>query len=163
MSFCSRIDAGNLKMLLLLLYLILFVIFINSDVLLNWHIQWDLRTFHLLRTVPSLDQCQIHFNRAGNVIYGSEFWRVSVTYAEDCSIIGILCATLAVAFDDVAKWIDELCDNSNNIMNHWQQAVSWLSSLPHLLLYPLLSFPFFPFLFMLHLSTCFSSLPILPE
>ena len=34
-------------------------------------------------------------------------------------------------------------------------------SLPHLL-YPLVSFSFFPFLFM-HPSSCFSSLPILPE
>jgi len=38
-----------------------------------------------------------------------------------------------------------------------------ISSLPHLLLYLLVSCPFFHFLFMLHLSSCFSSLPILPE
>jgi len=37
------------------------------------------------------------------------------------------------------------------------------SPLPHLSLYPLVSFPFFLFLFMLHLSSCFSYLPILPE
>lgn len=30
---------------------------------------WDLRTFHLLRTVPSLEQCQVQFS-AQNVIYG---------------------------------------------------------------------------------------------
>lgn len=30
---------------------------------------WDLRTFHLLRTVPSLDQCQVSFSPQ-NVIYG---------------------------------------------------------------------------------------------
>ncbi|XP_069101399.1 DDB1- and CUL4-associated factor 1-like isoform X2 [Argopecten irradians] len=37
-------------------------IIINSEV-------WDIRTYHLLHTVPSLDQCQIHFNRNGNILY----------------------------------------------------------------------------------------------
>lgn len=32
--------------------------------------QWDIRTFRLVRTVPALDQCQIIFNHAGDVIYG---------------------------------------------------------------------------------------------
>ena len=36
---------------------------LNSD-------QWDLRTFHLLHTVPALDQCQIRFNHNGDIIYG---------------------------------------------------------------------------------------------
>jgi len=31
---------------------------------------WDIRTFHLQRTVPHLDQCKIIFNNAGNVIFG---------------------------------------------------------------------------------------------
>ena len=31
---------------------------------------WDIRTFHLLRTVPQLDQCQITFSNRGNIIYG---------------------------------------------------------------------------------------------
>ncbi|PNF26674.1 DDB1- and CUL4-associated factor 1 [Cryptotermes secundus] len=30
---------------------------------------WDLRTFHLLRTVPALDQCQVLFSRARAVMY----------------------------------------------------------------------------------------------
>merc|ERR1719186_1697596 len=29
---------------------------------------WDIRTFHLLRTVPELDQCQVKFNYGGEVI-----------------------------------------------------------------------------------------------
>lgn len=30
---------------------------------------WDLRTFHLLRTVPALNQCEVRFNPTGDVIY----------------------------------------------------------------------------------------------
>lgn len=37
-------------------------IIINSEV-------WDVRTYHLLHTVPALDQCEIRFNHAGNVLY----------------------------------------------------------------------------------------------
>lgn len=39
-------------------------VIINSEV-------WDLRTFHLLHTVPALDQCQIRFSHVGDVIYGA--------------------------------------------------------------------------------------------
>lgn len=31
---------------------------------------WDLRTFHLLRTVPALNECDVLFNRAGDVLFG---------------------------------------------------------------------------------------------
>ena len=30
---------------------------------------WDIRTFHLLRTVPALDQCQVTFSQSGDVLY----------------------------------------------------------------------------------------------
>ncbi|XP_046446583.1 DDB1- and CUL4-associated factor 1-like isoform X1 [Daphnia pulex] len=30
---------------------------------------WDIRTYHLLRTVPTLDQCQVTFSASGDVIY----------------------------------------------------------------------------------------------
>ncbi|XP_028407951.1 DDB1- and CUL4-associated factor 1-like [Dendronephthya gigantea] len=38
-------------------------IIINSEI-------WDLRSFHLLDTCPSLDQCRITFNSKGDVIFG---------------------------------------------------------------------------------------------
>ena len=30
---------------------------------------WDLRTFHLLKTVPGLDQCSVKFTNNGDIIY----------------------------------------------------------------------------------------------
>ncbi|KAJ8047078.1 DDB1- and CUL4-associated factor 1 [Holothuria leucospilota] len=34
---------------------------------------WDIRTFHLLQTVPDLDQCKIVFNSNATVMYGVKF------------------------------------------------------------------------------------------
>lgn len=40
------------------------------EVIINTEI-WDLRTFHLLRTVPALDQCRLVFNSNSSIIYGA--------------------------------------------------------------------------------------------
>jgi len=42
------------------------------EIIINTEV-WDVRTFHLMRTVPFLDQCQVVFNSGGEVIYASEF------------------------------------------------------------------------------------------
>ncbi|CAB3371680.1 Hypothetical predicted protein [Cloeon dipterum] len=34
---------------------------------------WDLRTFHLLRTLPALDKCDLHFTKSGDVLYSVSF------------------------------------------------------------------------------------------
>ena len=39
---------------------------------LDFRAQWDIRTFNLLHTVPALDQCQLRFNKTGQIIYGGK-------------------------------------------------------------------------------------------
>lgn len=41
---------------------VLFQVVSNTEV-------WDLRTFHLLRTVPSLERCEVMFNSFGTIMY----------------------------------------------------------------------------------------------
>ncbi|XP_059475343.1 protein mahjong [Neocloeon triangulifer] len=43
---------------------------------------WDLRTFHLLRTLPALDKCDLHFNKTADVIYS-----VSVEFQKEAEVI----------------------------------------------------------------------------
>ena len=44
----------------------------GTEIIANSEV-WDLRTYHLLKTVPALDQCRIKFNSTGDVIYGTMF------------------------------------------------------------------------------------------
>lgn len=57
----------NLEFLMVFFLLLRFQVVSNTEV-------WDLRTFHLLRTVPTLDQCLVTFSPL-DVIYG-------ISYAE---------------------------------------------------------------------------------
>ena len=61
---------------------------------------WDLRTFHLLKTVPGLDQCSVKFTNNGDIIYavaleqetddGEKYESAFKTFdARDYSSIGI--------------------------------------------------------------------------
>ncbi len=43
---------------------------------------WDLRTFHLLKTVPALDQCQVFFNSGGDIMYAVSLEQEDDDYGE---------------------------------------------------------------------------------
>ena len=50
------------------MYIILNNILTGIEVVSNTEV-WDLRTFHLLKTVPTLDQMEVIFSPVNNIIY----------------------------------------------------------------------------------------------
>ncbi|CAB3993233.1 DDB1- and CUL4-associated factor 1 isoform X1, partial [Paramuricea clavata] len=82
-------------------------IIINSEI-------WDLRSFHLLDTCPSLDQCRITYNNRGDVIFGvrhslsaegvgqfeSSFKTIDATNFQQIATYDVKRAIYSLAIDD---------------------------------------------------------------
>ncbi|XP_067026012.1 DDB1- and CUL4-associated factor 1-like isoform X1 [Acropora muricata] len=86
-------------------------IIINSEI-------WDLRSFHLLDTCPSLDQCQVVFNNNGDVMYGVKHLSESMTIPIASHLLGPYESSFRtfdatdyqpIATIDVKKTIFDLC------------------------------------------------------
>lgn len=74
---------------------------------------WDIRTFHLLRTVPALDQCQVTFSASGDVIYAVHLEEESTNEPMYDSSFKTLDAGdySSIATNDVKRCIFGLCSN----------------------------------------------------
>jgi len=86
-------------------------IIINSEI-------WDLRSFHLLDTCPSLDQCHVIFNNSGDVMYGVKHQADSVIIPFASRLLGPFESSFRtfdatdyqpIATIDVKKTIFDLC------------------------------------------------------
>jgi HIV-1 Vpr-binding protein len=93
---------------------------------------WDIRTFHLLKTVPGLDQCQVKFSNNGDIIYavtleqetedGEKFDSAFKTFdSHDYSNIGKLLSTRGdiyvrgnCAIPAIVQLPRELCNSLGN-------------------------------------------------
>lgn len=49
--------------------------------------QWDLRTFHLLHTVPALDQCRLVFNSNATIMYGGRWLHIGRVHIFLCPTV----------------------------------------------------------------------------
>ena len=53
----------------------------STGIFLNY-VQWDIRTYHLLDTCTSLDQCRSIFNAKGDIIYGGNNHFLDLPFSE---------------------------------------------------------------------------------
>ncbi|XP_043216878.1 DDB1- and CUL4-associated factor 1-like isoform X3 [Amphibalanus amphitrite] len=78
---------------------------------------WDMRTFHLLRTVPALQQCRVKFANGGQVLFGvrlsgSDRDQDQTTF-EEVTAFKVIDATdyTSIATVDVKRHVYDLCIN----------------------------------------------------
>lgn len=89
-------------------------IIINSEI-------WDIRTFHLLHTVSALDQCQIRFSNAGDIIYAIHIDEEGDMYESNKSPYSSILRTLdatnystIATFETKAQSICDICTENTD-------------------------------------------------
>jgi len=84
---------------------------------------WDVRTFHLLKTVRQLDQCQLTFTNDGNIIYGVKMAREELVGSDSSPSLRIADSSFVV--------IDNLDDYSSIATIELKRHIMTLASSPN--------------------------------